>query len=66
MAVKSGMAQQAYDDGYRDGSKAARLEKLERNRRVVHQIAAASRANGITQGAVIWHEALAKIIELTR
>lgn len=66
MAVKHGTAQQAYDDGYRDGLRATRLEKLEKDRRLILQIATDARENGLNRGAVIWRESLEKIIELSR
>lgn len=58
-------ARTAYDEGYRDGASATRLAKLEREMRAIRQIASNAREAGITGGAVLWREALEKIINLS-
>lgn len=45
--------------------KSDRITKLERERRAIRQIASNAREEGIRHGAVIWREALEKIIGLT-
>lgn len=57
-------AESLIEAGRRNMELSARLAVLERERRAVRQIASNAREEGIRQGAVIWREALEKIVRL--